>query len=315
MAEIAVSVMAAVGSWLVDEEHIDAFRPPKRGWRAELKKEWEAETKRPCKPARPRHSDEEMEIFWRGLSNPGVDPRLRLAAELGAEYRIGQVLRCDRSDLDLSPGAGAGDGTLVIHGRGRKPGATIYLAPGQRQVVDAALRPDGHLAEYEQALQAGQIDDYPLFPAGNVLSGALKMPSSDTAAGRMTRRNILRLYTDYEAGVGIEHVQGRAWYGIRRRSSDRTRRFSSDERVRDAAGGWTAGSPTRERIYMDGADPEVLTETAIARERARGRDQSGRELEGEPETPASSELEAVLRSMGLPDEKVRALVVIAGTGA
>lgn len=53
----------------------------------------------------------------------------------------------------------------------------------------------------------------------------------------------------------------------------------------------------------------MLTETAIARERARGREVA------EPEKPEASALEAVLRSMGLPEEKVRALVAIAGTGS
>ena len=61
----------------------------------------------------------------------------------------------------------------------------------------------------------------------------------------------------------------------------------------------------------DGIGPEVVAEgrRAIARERARGRDLA------EPDKAEVTNLEAVLRSMGLPEEKVRALVVIAGTGA
>lgn len=309
MAEIAVAALAAIGAWLLEEDCIESWHPPKRGWRSELRKEWQEAVQKPAKPARPRHTDEEMDRFWGGMGGPDVDPRFALAAELGAEYRIGQVIRCDRSDLDLSPGAGSGFGTLEIHGMGRKPGALVFLSPHQRFAVDAALRVDqpnrGHLAAYEEAYQDGRLQDYPLFPAGRLRDGALRPPPPGRPPTRMARRNLLKFFTEYEASVGIKHVSGRAWYGIRRRSSDRMRRVSADERVRDAGGGWTPGSSTRARVYMDGEDPDVLQETATARELARGRD-GARPTEATP-----TDLAAVLRSMGLREAKVQALLVMA----
>ncbi len=309
MAEIAVSALAAVGAWLLDEDLVSSFRAPKRGWRGELRKEWQETAQKSAKPARPRHTDAEMDRFWGGMNGPDVDPRFGLAAEVGAEYRIGQVIRCDRSDLDLSSGAGSGFGTLEIHGVGRKPGALVFLSAHQRSVVDAALGVDpsnrGHLAAYEEAYQKGRLQDYPLFPAGKLRDGVLRPPRPGHPPCRMARRNLLKFFAAYEASVGIKHVPGRAWYGIRRRSSDRMRRVSTDERVRDAGGGWTPGSSTRERIYMDGQDPDVLQATATARELARGRDAAN------PTEATPADLEGVLRSMGLPEAKVQALLVMA----
>jgi hypothetical protein len=56
---------------------------------------------------------------------------------------------------------------------------------------------------------------------------------------------------------------------------------------------------------MDGQDPEVLRETASLRELARGREA------GERDGATPADLEAVLRSMGIPDAKVRALLIMA----
>ena len=53
------------------------------------------------------------------------------------------------------------------------------LTPEQRRAVDDALR--GHLANYEAAWRAGEIDDYYLFPGS-------KMRMLDETGRRWTRR-------------------------------------------------------------------------------------------------------------------------------
>lgn len=56
---------------------------------------------------------------------------------------------------------------------------------------------------------------------------------------------------------------------------------------------------------MGGRDPDVLHETATAQELARARDAA------KPTEATPADLEAVLRSMGLPAAKVQALLVMA----
>lgn len=320
MAEIAVSALSAVGNWLLEEDFVASFRVPPKLWRQKLKEEWEAETGEVPQPSRPRHTDEEVDRFWAGMEDDAVDPRLHLAAEIGAEYRIGQVLRANRSDLDLTPGAGAGHGVFIIRGRGKKKGEVVFLTRAQRVAVDAALahQPaeadgpsfEGLLANFEKAWQRGTIKDYPLFPGGRLRNGKATMPSQGAPFVRMSRRTLLTQFGEYEAQVGIAHVRGRAWYGLRRRATDRTRRATTDERVRDAAGGWTSGSSTREGIYMEEADPDVLREAAAAREQARGR-QIAESSNGIGPNERREELAAVLRAMDLPKEKIDALLLIA----
>src|SRR6185437_16089205 len=106
--------------------------------------------------------------------DPRVDPRIRLAIELAAECRTGQVLRCTRRMLTLSEvdpskyeilPAGA-LGQVVIPGSGKKHGETVVLTPEQRRAVDDALA--GYLANYETAWQEKRIDDYYLFPGSRM---------------------------------------------------------------------------------------------------------------------------------------------------
>lgn len=50
----------------------------------------------------PPHSEAEIRRIFPRLNHPEVDPRIALALELGAEARLGQVVRIMRSDIDLS---------------------------------------------------------------------------------------------------------------------------------------------------------------------------------------------------------------------
>lgn len=147
MAESTVSDLYAAVNWLHEEGHIDRAPSPPTRWRSKLKTEWEEITGREAKPDTPRHSTEEYWAFFENIDE--ADPRLQLCLQLGAEYRLGQVVRTDRSNLDLSEGAGIGHGQFRIPGKPKKPGALVYLTPEMRETVDHALE-RGHLAAYEE---------------------------------------------------------------------------------------------------------------------------------------------------------------------
>jgi integrase len=188
-ADGIVDALYSVAAWLREEQHIpaNAARPPAQ-WRKSLKEEWAQRTgKRRARPHRPRHSVDEYRRIFAAIHDPRVDPRIRLAIELAAECRTGQVLRCTRRMLELPEGvpndyetAPTGSlGQIEIPGAGKKHGEVVVFTPEQRRAVDDAL--DGYLANYEAALRTGQIDDYYLFPGS-------KMRMLDKSGRRWTRK-------------------------------------------------------------------------------------------------------------------------------
>jgi len=159
-AEITVQRVLAVAAWLRDEEKIPAGAClAARTWKDELRSDWLQETKEASlpEPDRPRHSLAEMRAIMAAAS--AVDPRFELAMVLGAELRLGQVIRCRRPHLSLE------HATLTVPGKGHKKGAVAHLTAGQMRVVQRVLT-EGYLADLERALP-----DYPLFPAGQLTGG------------------------------------------------------------------------------------------------------------------------------------------------
>lgn len=299
-AEAAVSCLFSAENWLYQQGHIQAVHGPGIGWRVELCSEWEQLTGERPDPYRPRHDEDEAAKLWKHL--PKADVRLQLAYELGAEYRLGQVIRADRLDLDLSSGAGLGHGTFRIRGRGRKLGQLVFLTAEQRAAVDNALGPDGFLSNFEAAYQVAELKNYPLFPGGKLREGKAVVRKNGS---RMNRRSLLDHFHALEEIAGVEQVEGRGWYGVRRISSDLTADETQDDRVRDASGGWKPGSGTRERVYAQQERQKVLGEAAEARRRARGATPAeGKEVGNRTESDA---LEA-LEKLGIPREKLEAVL-------
>ena len=223
-AEGIVDAIYSVAAWL-HEEHLipaDAARPPAQ-WRKSLKEEWAQRTgKRRTRPHRPRHTVEEYRRIFAAITDPRVDPRIRLAIELAAECRTGQVLRCTRRMLvlpedapnDFESALPGSLGQIEIPGAGKKHGEVVVFTPEQRRAVDDAL--DGYLANYETAWRAGQIDDYYLFPGS-------KMRMLDKSGRRWTRKvrvGVKPLSRDgarvafkrLETIAKVKHVDGRGWY-------------------------------------------------------------------------------------------------------
>lgn len=70
-AEVLIDAIFSVSSWLRDRQLIPAkAAEPPRGWRTELKSEWQAMTKAPVEPERPRHTAEESLRIFAALNNP-----------------------------------------------------------------------------------------------------------------------------------------------------------------------------------------------------------------------------------------------------
>lgn len=279
-AEMIVDSLYSVASWLREESRIapDAARRPD-GWRRRLKAEWESRTGEQLgRPYRPRHTEQEFRRIFKALDDPRVDPRMRLAIELAAECRTGQVLRCSRSMLTLG-NAKAADyetlpagslGQVTIPGSGKKHGEIVMLTPEQRRAVDDALR--GYLANYEAAWQAKEIDDYLLFPGS-------KMRMLDETGRRWTRRvraGVKPLSRDgarvefrkLESIAKVKHIPGRGWYGLRRQAADMAETATNDDRVKDRLGGWQ-DSETRKSIYQDRMTDALRAEAASVRRRLR----------------------------------------------
>lgn len=183
-AEVTVDALYSVGRWLEAEEHL-----PERAvraidqWRRTLKQDWMEITKAnvTSTPEGPRHSEGEMRRLFAALG----DPRRRLFRVLQRAFPEGaladarwQGLEFDRRGIPVA---------LTVHWmqRGRTAGVPRDQWPMRpaeqrsdlderaRAAVAAALA--GYLRRLERARHEGTIADYPLFPDGTILDGAITL--------------------------------------------------------------------------------------------------------------------------------------------
>ena len=190
-----------------------------------MKEEWAQRTgKRRSRPYRPRHTKDEYRRIFAAINDSRVDPRIRLATELAAECRTGQVLQCTRralalpddvpNDYDAAPPGSLGQ--IDIPGAGKKHGEVVVLTPDQRRAVD-----DETGRRWTRRVRAG-----------------VKPFSRDGA--RVA-------FKELEAIAKVEQVEGRGWYGLRRIAADLAESATTDDRVKDRLGGWQ-NSETRKQI-------------------------------------------------------------------
>jgi len=272
-AEVTLDALYSTANWLRDESRIPqtACLPAIR-WRQKLRDDWQAITDTVITPSRPRHTHEEMVRLFAHLHDDQVDPRFALAFDLGGEQRLGQVLRCRRSHLELPAidrdvlrlgGAGPHLGVVRVVGSGKKRASPIALTADQRTAVEAAL--SGYLSLYEEAWRGGEIEDYPLFPAGRFKQGKAKLVDQPKVLSRDAARKMFR---QLEAVSSVTSVKGRAWYGVRRIATDVAEDVEKDERVLNSLTGHRDSS-TRRLVYQDRERPELLARAAATREKIR----------------------------------------------
>ncbi len=260
--EVSVARLLAVSQWLKDEQFIPhhACVPPKH-WKQELARYWSEQSGREVEyePERPRHTNEELRAILDVAHQ--VDPRFDLAVNLFAEYRLGQGVRARRSDLDLD------EGTILIRGRGKKRGEKVYLTEGQMTAVYAGL--SGYLAELEETSV-----DYPLFPSGQLTGGRSGNPHAverHRYAKPIGNRRLHDWLYEAEALAGIEHVEGRGWYGLRRQGTDGALDHGISEEGLQRHGGWSSTQIPRE-IYADQQAKRGRLEAMAIRAKIRGED-------------------------------------------
>lgn len=257
-AELIVSRFLTVAAWLRDEQLIapDACQP----W-ARMKEEM-AEDIGGHEPHRPRYTLEEYRALLQHA--PAVDVRWGLLLTLGAEYRLGQVVRCRRSDVTLSPCL------LRIAGAGKKRGTLVQLTDQQSAALGNAL--NTWLAGLEAAYQAGTITDYPLFPGGRL---PMREGAPVTRADHATRAPLLAGHTlrlwlrDTEAKAKVAYVEGRGWYGLRRAAVDAAKAAGISREGLQQHGGWS-DTQVPDRIYADQQQSYAATEAAEIRAKIRG---------------------------------------------
>jgi hypothetical protein len=275
-AESIVDALLSVAAWLREESLLpDDTLLPMTHWRKKLKEEWTKITGATVRPVRHRHTVKEMRALFRSLPRPSVDPRFSLAFQLGGEQRIGQILKCKRSDLELTPfdmksssGNPARFGILRVPSAGWKLASPVMFGFEDRKCVDAALA--GYLSLFEEQWRNGSIDDYPLFPAGRLKKGKAKLSSRPTP---LTRDAARKMFQALERIAGVAHVPGRGWYGVRRIAADIAEDLEKDERVLNSLTGHR-DSRTRQTIYQDEDRPEVLARAAQTRLKVRSGEES-----------------------------------------
>jgi integrase len=263
-AEITIARFLAVVAWLRDEELI----PPGAGavprtWKEEFRKDWLELTgsRSLAVPSRPRHTLEEMRAI---MSKAGeVDPRLELALSLGAELRLGQVIRAQRSDVDLA------HATFTVYGRGHKSGEVVKLTDGQLAVIKHHLTV-GYLRELE-----GNLADYPLFPAGMLIGARVKgeqLPvakKSNAERGSITRDRLDDWFHEAERKAEVPVIKGRAAYGLRRQSVDAAKAAGISREGLQRLGGWK-DTQMPDRIYADQEMDYARDESRDVRAKIRG---------------------------------------------
>jgi hypothetical protein len=280
--ERCVVIFLQVNSWLVTEEMIDRTIPFRKTWREQMRREWEQLTEKRIVQNDLRHSEEEIARLFAALHHENVDPRIALMVEIGAEARLGQVRRLRRADVDLGCVGGFGLGRLVVHGSGKKLGVTRDLTPEERAAVDAAL--NGYLRDLEREFQAGIRTDYFMFPAGRLrydvppsrvprkglvtLEPPVRRARTDLPDKPINKRSMTDMFHQLEWVANVQPVEGRAWYGIRRRATDVYEDYESDERVLNDQTGH-GSSDTRRSAYQQRERDVIRARSAETRRRVR----------------------------------------------
>lgn len=265
--ELGIHAVKFVAKALAQHEKVGSLpKMPPTGWKEQLKLDWaEAFTDGDTQalvPARPRFTHDEIARLIAACSLPQVDPRVGLAFMLGLEARLGQVGRCMRSHLSEVPGE-EGDLKLRIPGKKSKRGTVVLLTPQERDAVQHALK-TGFLSELERSRCSGRLKDFPLLPGGRLRDG--KAPVRD-GLRPMNDRTLYDKFVQLEAVAGVEHLDGRGWYGARRTAVDLVSVTTDDEDTKNHITGHK-DSATR-GIYMDAEAPARLKSIRAVRQKAR----------------------------------------------
>jgi hypothetical protein len=126
----------------------------------------------------------------------------------------------------------------------------VDLHPELRAYIDHVLR-HGYLAELEAARVRGEIHDFPLFPGGKLVNGRIPLARVKKYPHRHLHvTNAIAYWRSFEKLAGVQHVQDRSFYGLRRGLTDQANDYSTDDRALDRLTGHQ-DSETRKEFYQD----------------------------------------------------------------
>jgi len=277
-----VEMLARVRRYLAREQAIPTDVPAWPGWRETLEDLFVDAHGDDIDPDRPHHSQAELELIGNAIWDDGyaLDPRWRTLLQIALGQRLGAVAsRATRSQLAIDDTGAWRKGRLTVPRAGNKPGVRIDLRPATRQIFDQLLS-DGYLADLERAYQAGDIDDYHIFPRGRLRRGRARVKNADKAVGKSWLRDQLHalereiyrrhpgleIWTDAQHEAGTMHKPGRGWHGLRRAMKKRLDAAGAAPRERNEAMGWVQGSSVPDAIYSDPDDEDRIEDAARARE-------------------------------------------------
>jgi hypothetical protein len=121
----------------------------------------------------------------------------------------------------------------------------------------------GYLSDFEDWYRMGKVKDYPLFPKGRFREGVATIRQLSP----ITRDGLRGWFQDYEAKLGIPHVPGRGWYGVRRQAADLAETAVKDMRALNLLTGHS--DERMRRAYQDRDNPEVRRLAVQARQSIR----------------------------------------------
>lgn len=245
-AEKTVTNLLTIAGWLAGEFPDQRFPRGPRHWRRELRDHWKKQG-HDVEQDEPRHTEAEIALIL--ANREKADPRLRLALYLATGLRGGQAVRTMRSHCTQVGGRWR---VAVPWLSDKKRAPTLFLSPSETSAFEEAIT-TGHLSDLEAAYRAGELADYPLFPAGRLRKGKARV--RDTLHP-MEQPSLVDLLRNLEEEVGIPFVARRGWHGLRRGLADFYDRLLREGKIHDPnllneIQGWVRGSKMRERVYLD----------------------------------------------------------------
>ena len=259
--ERTVDLLHKTGTWLKKEGLIRNWWIPKK-WKRQLHDDWSRILGTPPPaPERPRFSVEELAALVAGHDHPDLNPKAGLLFELTWGRRVEQVKKTKRSAVKIEPD---GRVTVSVPGTRHKKAGKMELDATQADRLQAAMS-EGYLKDLETAYLRGELDDYALFPQGELRNGVAPIggttrPCDDTFVSNQFRH--------LEQLVGVEHQENRGYRGVRRKLTDLNKRFCEDPDVLNHEGSWSSPG-VRNLIYSDPDDPIVPAKGAALRAQVR----------------------------------------------
>lgn len=228
------NVLVRIAEWLGEHAATSgAVRPKVQNSRKAVEQIWQTQFKRKAPPAQPRHTPEEYAKVVQAILDPSfpMDPRLRLALLMNMERRAGQVLFVSRSEVSVKQGIPF---SFQIPAKGNKRTPDLCRFDDRTAAALAEAMESGYLAEFEAAYLAKRITDYWIFPTGQLPKGRSKFSVKKIEGAPWNERSLYDEFKNLERCCGIESVEGRALYGLKRAATDISDAIEGDEELKNA---------------------------------------------------------------------------------